>query len=95
LRPTWDALPVKSKGVLLSQLKDAGVVYKERVDITWNNKREHHLIALHIGKLAGYDLHVSMPENMEALPFDYSPGAGRPSSENRKTVLNPADSGPF
>lgn len=95
LRATWDALPVKSKGVLLSQLKDAGVVYKERVDITWNNKREHHLIALHIGKLGEYDLHVSMPENMDALPFDYSPGAGRPSAEIRKTEPKEPDQGLF
>ncbi|MCW8924096.1 MAG: toprim domain-containing protein [Gammaproteobacteria bacterium] len=67
LKGTWDSLPVKSKGVLLTQLKQAGVILRDRIDITINKHRESHLIALDLEQLNKYGLHVSMPEDLEHL----------------------------
>jgi hypothetical protein len=65
LKTMWDSLPVKSKGVLLKQLQQSGVIHNERVDITINNKRECHLIALDLEKLADYGIYVSRPDNIQ------------------------------
>ena len=70
LRDGYNALPVKSAGVLLKQLKKADVVHRDRYDATIDNRRESHLIALDLGKLAGFGLHVSTPETSEWMERD-------------------------
>lgn len=67
LKSTWDGLPVKSKGVLLSQLKQAEVILRDRIDVTVNRHRESHMIALDLEKLNNYGLHISMPEDIDHI----------------------------
>jgi hypothetical protein len=70
LRDTWNALPVKTDRVLRKQLIEAGVVERERVDPVIAGKREPHLIALSLDKLAEFGLYASRPEEMEAEVVD-------------------------
>ena len=67
LKSTWDGCPVKSKGVLLSQLKQAEVILRDRIDVTIHKHRESHMMALDLEQLNTYGLHISMPEEMDDI----------------------------
>ncbi|MFP4615544.1 MAG: toprim domain-containing protein [Thiohalorhabdus sp.] len=63
LRDTFNALPVKSDRVLKSQLKQAGVVHEERVDITIGSTRHGHMLGLSLPALEEYGLHLPRSED--------------------------------
>lgn len=63
LREAWNGMSVKSDRVYKRQLKDAGVLHRERVDASINGARECHLVALDLGKLEEYGLHTGRPED--------------------------------
>ena len=62
LREAWNGMPLKSDRAYKRQLKEAGVVYRERVDASISGARECHLVALDLGKLEEYGLHTGRPE---------------------------------
>ena len=68
LRDTFNALPIKSNKVLLKQLVKADVLARERIDLTINNHRESHMVALNLAKLGEYGIYTSVPEIMDDLP---------------------------
>jgi hypothetical protein len=68
LREKWNMLPVKSDRVFKRQLKDAGVIIKDRCDVTSSKRRYYHLTAISVEKLNEYGLHCSpdvAPETIE------------------------------
>jgi len=70
LREKWNALPVKSDRVFKRQLKNAGVIINDRVDLTISSKRCCHLSAISIDHLAEYGLHADVPEEPAPVDFD-------------------------
>jgi len=62
LKEAWNGMPVKSDRVFKRQLKEAGVIHRERVDASINGARECHLVALDLGRLEEYGLHTGRPE---------------------------------
>lgn len=68
LRDTWNALPVKSDRVFKKQLIEAGVVLKDRIDVTIGTRRECHLTALSLSALARYGLHPARPTDESREP---------------------------
>lgn len=61
LRAMYDSLPVKTPAVFKSQLKEAGVIVKERFDPLIDGQRVSHMMVLSVEKLAGYGLHPQAP----------------------------------
>jgi hypothetical protein len=67
LKEAWNGLPVKSDRVYKKQLKEAGVIHRDRVDASVNGARECHLVALDLGRLEEYGLHTGRPEG-DSIP---------------------------
>ncbi|MBA1147401.1 toprim domain-containing protein [Ectothiorhodospiraceae bacterium WFHF3C12] len=65
LRQTFDGLPIKSDRILRRQLEQAEVIHKDRVDARIGGKRECHMVALSLERLAAFGLHVSQPEEID------------------------------
>lgn len=63
LRELWSTLPIKTAAVLKQQWEDVGVIYKDRVDVTINNRRFSHMTALSLEKLAEFGLTVSREDD--------------------------------
>jgi hypothetical protein len=67
LREKWNGLPVKSDRVLKKQLASAGVILKDGVERSLNNRRVAHMSALSLKQLERFGLHAT-PFKFEAVP---------------------------
>ncbi len=65
LRDKWNALPVKSPRALNRQMKAAGVIVDERVDLTIGGRRCCHMAGISLEKLTEFGLHADRPEQKE------------------------------
>jgi len=62
LRDLWNMLPVKSPTVLKKQIIKSGVVVDEDIERTIGGRREAHMMALSVDRIAKYGLHASPSE---------------------------------
>lgn len=62
LRALWDGLPVKTGRVFARQLKSAGLIAKDEMDVRINSRRHAHMSALSLKRMADYGVYLSVPE---------------------------------